>query len=253
MLKTRDRIFIIVFSLILIFNPFSNLVEAIKTLPESSFDFYVYDELYSLDNNTKDHIINVNKEIYKKTGSQLVVAVVNSLNNLDINTYASALFEKWEIGSRGKDNGILILMAPNDREMWIEVGYGLEGVLPDSRVKRIINESMLPYFDEDDYDIGLRLGFDEIIGYIEKEYEINIDGKEGQEGEKDIDLDASYRKLIIGLILLFLIADLKLFRGHLLLSILRASIGMSSGGSAGSGGGRGSGGRSGGGGAGGRW
>ena len=255
MFKIRGKISIIISILILLFIPLSMPAEGVKGLPKSSPDFYVYDELYLLDNSSKDYIININKEIYNKTGSQVVVALINSLNKNDINIYATSLFEKWEIGSKKDDNGILILIVPNERKVWIEVGYGLEGILPDSRVKRIINDSILPYFAEDEYNKGVISGFDEIIGYIEKEYDIGLEGGLYSEvGDNYNYMSNKNSRYFIGLVFLLIILDIRFFRGRLILSLLRSGFGPGrGGGNSRSGSTRGGGGRSGGGGAGGRW
>lgn len=253
MFKTKGKLYIVILSLILLLIPFSKTVYGAKVMPESSYDFYVYDELYILDNTTKNHLISTNHDLNKKTGAQVVTAIFNSLNGKDIKTFATALFEKWEIGGKKDDNGILILFVANENEVWIEVGYGLEGILPDSRVKRIINENILPSFAEEDYKKGLISGFNEIIKYIQLEYdtEIKNDYIPGIDDDNLYD-DAINRKYIIGFIILIIILDLKFFRGWLLFTILRVAF-MGNGGGSSSRGGRGGGGRSGGGGAGGRW
>lgn len=125
MKKNKNRIALIILCIIVLLTTVS--YGAKLKLPEQSYDFYVYDESNLLDNNTKNYIIDVNKELYEKTGAQIVVATVGSLQDLDIQSYSLKLYEKWEIGSRKYDNGMLILIAPNDGEIWIEMGYGLEG------------------------------------------------------------------------------------------------------------------------------
>ncbi len=98
-------------------------------LPEPSYSFYVYDEANIVDAQVEEYIIGTNKALYDKTGAQIVVASIKSLDNMDIREYASRLFQKWGgIGSREYDNGLLILIVPEEGgEIWIEVGYGLEG------------------------------------------------------------------------------------------------------------------------------
>ncbi|NLY86884.1 MAG: TPM domain-containing protein [Tissierellia bacterium] len=229
-------------------------------LPEPSYDFYVYDEAEIIDRDTEDYIININKDLYKKTGAQVVIATISSLENMDINYYATALFEKWQIGSREYDNGMLILIVPEERQLWIEVGYGLEGQFPDTRVKRIIDNFILPYFSEGEYSKGILAGFNQILLGLEEEYNITLDNylevdpPYYDEYSDGIGITMPRIFIIIG-VLLFLFFDFKFFRGMITYSLLRG-IGRGSRGFGGSyRGGRssGGGGRSGGGGAGGRW
>ena len=83
------------------------------------------------------------KELEEKSGIQLVVATVPSLQGGDIETFANQLFRAWELGQAQKNNGILLLVAPNERKVRIEVGYGLEGTLTDAVSKLIITESII--------------------------------------------------------------------------------------------------------------
>lgn len=227
-------------------------------LAEASHEFYVYDEANIVDSSTENYIVEVNKELYNKTGAQIVVALVNSLDSRDIKSYATSLFEKWEIGSRKEDNGLLILVSLEDSEIWIETGYGLEGALPAGRLKRIIDDSIVPNFADGNYNSGLVEGFNSILDYIEEEYNINLDTRD--KILVDNIEDKEERKVppivILGFILGFIFIDFRLFRGWLTFSLLR---GLGRGGPRGGprdgpgGGSSGGGGRSGGGGAGGSW
>lgn len=241
------------------------LITSAFNLPNPSYEFYVYDQANIIDEFTENYIIEVNKELSQKTGAQVVVATINSLEGMDINRYATALFEDWKIGSRQYDNGLLILIVPDDGELWIETGYGLEGTLSAGLIKRIINENMLPSFAQGDLNDGVILGFEQILNYIEKEYEIKLNTRSLLDGNyipNPIDNPSSNDRLpniyiIIGIII-FLFIDFKFFGGWLTLSLLRGGRGGRGGGGygggyGGSGGSSGGGGRSGGGGAGGSW
>lgn len=254
------RRYILILFLIIIFQ--STIVNAIElNIPEPSFYFYVYDEANLLDREAEEYIIRTNEELYKRTGAQIVVVSLNSLNNEDISLLALEIFEKWEIGSREYDNGLLMLIAPNEREIRIEVGYGLEGPLPDSKIGNIIENSILPYFQENNYQEGIISGFNEIIQEIEEEYGIQLNRENinedlyymgGYQEETNIFQRGRGIFTIIGIIV-FLLIDFKFFNGFLTYSILFRG-GRYRGGSRGSSrGNRGGGGRSGGGGAGGRW
>ena len=90
------------------------------------------------------------------TGHQIVVHVTPSLEGMPIEDYSMQVAEAWRIGQKGLDNGVILTVAPNERELRIEVGYGLEGVLPDAITARIIREQITPAFREGDMDGGVR-------------------------------------------------------------------------------------------------
>jgi uncharacterized protein len=92
----------------------------------------------------------------EETGAEIAVATIPSLGaSHTIETYAAELFQEWGIGKEKEDNGILLLIARDDREMRIEVGYGLEGAVPDIEAGRIISEVLVPAFQAGDYDRGV--------------------------------------------------------------------------------------------------
>lgn len=95
------------------------------------------------------------RELKDRTSSELCVVTVESLDGLPIEEFALRLFERFGIGERGKDNGILILFARNDREIRMEVGYGLENVVTDADASRLLDEQAIPFFKEGLYARGL--------------------------------------------------------------------------------------------------
>ncbi|MBI1961705.1 MAG: TPM domain-containing protein [Parcubacteria group bacterium] len=103
-------------------------------------------------------------EYQKQTGNEIAVAIVNSVGDETIETYAVALFQEWGIGEAGHDNGALFVVAVADREMRIEVGYGLEGDLTDVEAKHLISTVIPPYFASEDYDGGVRAA---VIGMLQ--------------------------------------------------------------------------------------
>jgi uncharacterized protein len=107
---------------------------------------YVTDDAAVIDARTRENLEHLLGELERKTSAQIAVVTVKSLDNQPIETVANELFTQWGIGQKGKDNGILFLIAPQERHLRIEVGYGLEGVLPDGLVGRIRDEMILPYF-----------------------------------------------------------------------------------------------------------
>ena len=103
----------------------------------------------------------------KKTTNQIAVLTVPSLGGESVEEYAVRVFEQWKLGRKGKDNGVLVVVVPQDRRMRIEVGYGLEGVLTDVAASRIIRDVMTPRFRAGDYDGGVSQGVAAIMAQLE--------------------------------------------------------------------------------------
>ncbi len=101
-------------------------------------------------------------DIKNQTTNEIVVLTVDSLEGENIDGYSIKVVDQWKLGQEGKDNGVLMLIAAKERKMRIEVGRGLEGVLPDITTGRIIR-SMRPHFKNGDYKSGIILGLTQII------------------------------------------------------------------------------------------
>lgn len=104
------------------------------------------------------------------TSTQIAVVIIESTGNYEISDYAVALGREWGIGNKDINNGVLLLVAKNDRKMWIATGYGLEGALPDATTKQIIENEIKPNFRENDFYRGLDEGTDAIIAATKGEY-----------------------------------------------------------------------------------
>ncbi|MFT3973264.1 MAG: YgcG family protein [Amaricoccus sp.] len=102
-------------------------------------------------------------ELEAKSGIQLVVATVGSLQGEEIEPYANELFRAWKLGEADRNNGVLLLVAPNERRVRIEVGYGLEGTLTDALSAVIIANAITPRFKAGDFSGGVARGVDDII------------------------------------------------------------------------------------------
>lgn len=102
-------------------------------------------------------------------GSQIAVLIVPTTQPEAIEQYAIRVVDQWQLGRKDVDDGVLMLLASNDRKVRIEVGYGLEGVLPDVIAKRIIESVMLPHFRQGDFYGGLDAGIDSVASVIEGE------------------------------------------------------------------------------------
>lgn len=110
------------------------------------------------------------KQHEAETSNQVVVLTVPSLEGEVLEEYSLKAAETWKLGQAGKDNGVLLLIAKNDRKLRIEVGYGLEGDLTDALCNRIIELEITPRFKQGDFDGGVRAGVDAILGAIAGTY-----------------------------------------------------------------------------------
>ena len=106
------------------------------------------------------------KELEEKSSIQLVVATVPSLQGSDIETYANQLFRAWQLGQAQKNNGVLLLVAPNERKVRIEVGYGLEDTLTDALASTIVSGAIVPHFKRSDFSGGVEAGIHGIMAVL---------------------------------------------------------------------------------------
>jgi uncharacterized protein len=198
-------------------------------------------------------------ELEQKTTAQVLVLTVQSLDGEDIRSFALNIAEKWKLGQKRKDNGALLVVALKDREYTFEIGYGLEGILPDSKVGSFGRQYLVPYFRKGDYSTGIYAAMLAVAGTIASDQGVSITGmpvlrQSGRVGNR-APLTA-FQKLMLGLLLF---AALILFIRHprlFLFLLLASSMGGRGGGWSGGGGGGfggGGGGGFGGGGASGRW
>ena len=114
--------------------------------PTASSGIYVQDYAGVISNEDRQQMLRIGQDLDNKTTAQVAVITVSSLDGQSIEDYALAVLRSWGIGNKAKNNGVLIVVAVNDRRSRIEVGYGLEGVLPDGKTGRIQDQYMLPSF-----------------------------------------------------------------------------------------------------------
>jgi uncharacterized protein len=124
---------------------------------------------------TKQKLNALLKAHEAETTNQIAVLTVPSLQGESVESYAEQVFNAWKLGQKGKDNGVLVLVAPQERRMRIEVGYGLEGTLTDVAASRIIRNVMTPRFKEGNYDAGVEAGVQAVIGQLTGTAEIPAD------------------------------------------------------------------------------
>jgi uncharacterized protein len=129
----------------------------------------VVDQAGILNAATKAEVSQKSKDLEEKSGIQLVVATVPSLQGSEIEPYATTLFNTWRLGQAIKNNGVLLLIAPNEHKVRIEVGYGLESTLTNALCADIIRDDLIPHFKSGDFSAGTERGIDGIIDVLSRD------------------------------------------------------------------------------------
>jgi len=146
------------------------LAAALPALADKAVPFLsgrVVDEAAMLPAETKQRMEEKLAAFEQRTGIQVAVLTVDSLEGEPIEDYSIRVAETWKLGQKGKDNGVLLLVAKQDRKMRIEVGYGLEPTLTDLESSRIIDNVIRPYFQKGDFGAGIEHGVDAILSALE--------------------------------------------------------------------------------------
>jgi uncharacterized protein len=147
-MRTRVRFAVLTAGLVLVFQ--AGLHAAFPTATG-----YVTDVAEVLAGGDRDAAVARIREVEQKTSAEIAVATVTSLDGMSIEEYASTLFQRWGVGKKERDNGVLILLAPGARQIRIEVGYGLEPILPDGLAGEIIATEARPRFSNGEMSAGL--------------------------------------------------------------------------------------------------
>ncbi len=143
--------------------------------PSPTDKFFVNDYAGVLSSATEQTVFEQGKTLFEKTKAQSAVLIVNSLEGESIESYSMGVATKWELGDEKLDNGILLLIAVQEREIRIEVGYGLEGALPDGKVGLLMEEYAYGPLKQNDYDTAVLNLYDAITNEIYIEYGIEPD------------------------------------------------------------------------------
>ena len=197
--KQLLRIFLVVIA-----GWFLSIINVIAVINPTS-NFYINDFAKVLDKETEDYILSNSATLADKTTAQLVVVTVGSLEGESIEDYSLDLFRNWGIGDKEKNNGALILLAVEEREVRIQLGDGLEGRINDSKAGRFLDDYGIPFFKNDEWDLGIKTLYSAILSEIYSEYNLDVPEEVSQlVAESDNNLDDSKIGVVVGIIIVAL-------------------------------------------------
>jgi len=208
-------------------------------IPAPVGDIYVQDFAHVLNETEKAELINIGRNIEDQTTAQVAVLTVETIGDRTIEDYANEAFRQYGIGSKKEANGVLLVLSMKEHKIRIEVGYGLEGRIPDAKAGRILDQYAIPYLKNNRPNQAVMETYQALAKEVLAEYN-------GENGKKTVPKDKgigipSWLIVIIVLVVVFL--DFKFFGGtltYLLLSILSRGGGRGGGGGGSRGGGGGS-------------
>ncbi len=175
-----------------------------QKLPEPTG--YVNDFAGVIDTGSKNQMDRIAKAVQESTGAEIAVVTVETIEPYgSIEEYSVELASEWGIGKAGEDTGVLLLLAMQERRVRIEVGYGLEGTIPDGLAGEIIDNSILPSLRVGEYGTGFLKGVQAVSGIIAEEYGVDLDSSYIVESKKYTrQISSGLSRLIIILIFLVL-------------------------------------------------
>ncbi len=144
-------------------------------LPKPTNDFFVNDFANVISDEDEAEIMQIGADLYNQTTAQVVVVTVESLDGYEVNDYALELGREWGVGSEETNNGVVILLSVNDRQITIQVGYGLEGCLTDAGTGMILDDYAKPHLINDDFSTGLVECYKAVTNVVCEEYGIEAD------------------------------------------------------------------------------
>lgn len=142
--------------------------------PKRASNTWVSDMARVLDEGTQRKLNGLINGLERRTGAEMAVVTVQQTDGLEPKPFATALFNRWGIGKRGSDNGVLLLLVMDARRVEVETGNGMEQILPDDRVQQILNERAVPRFRAGDYSAGILASAQEIIRDIDRSHNTRI-------------------------------------------------------------------------------
>ena len=180
-------------------------------IPSATKEFYVNDYAGIFSDTWKEELCKAGEQLYDDTTAQLVVLTVDTTDGEDISDYAVETGRKWGIGSKKKNNGILIVLSVSDRKVWVSVGYGLEGKLPDSKTGRLLDEYAVPSYKDNQFEKGTVELYYALLNEIREEYGLDkITAPRYEKVQPDVDDDededdGTVWEIALGLVMIVLI------------------------------------------------
>ncbi len=135
--------------------------------------FFINDFANVMTSEDEERIYQAGVQLYDKTKAQVVAVTVPSLDGMDISDFGLQLGRQWGVGDREKNNGVVLLFALEERQVRIEVGYGLEGALTDAKTGVLLDEYAIPYFQEDDFSTGMWNTYNALVNEVYIEYNLS--------------------------------------------------------------------------------
>ena len=176
----------------------------VLALPKPTSNFFVNDFANVISSENEQEMQMMGEKLFSDTMAQAVVVTVSNMEGEDVNSYSLHLAREWGIGQDEKDNGVLILLAVEERKVRIEVGYGLEGALTDAKTGRILDIYGMEHFSVDDFSTGLYKVYNSVVNeiYIEYGLEPSKDYEQVDEGEGGVPVVIARIVIILIIILL---------------------------------------------------
>jgi uncharacterized protein len=125
----------------------------------------------------EERMNSIAREVLAKADATLTVVTLKDIGGADIDEFTNRLYERWGVGKKGEDRGVMILIALEERKIRIEVGYGLEGIIPDGLAGQIRDQAMVPYLSKGEFGPGLLNGLYALAGIIAKDRGIELAGE----------------------------------------------------------------------------
>lgn len=172
-MKNKCPLISFALALILILSVCTTVVAA--AVPSPNSDFYVYDGADVISSETEKHIVDKCKKLESKTGGQIVFVTMESIDDVDINTFADTIFVQWGIGDKEKHNGLLFLIVLDDLDYWATYGTGIQSRFNPKTIKTMAENYFDPYFLSGQHDKAVRTLFDKFLSSYEKLYSIDVE------------------------------------------------------------------------------
>lgn len=167
----------------------------------------VTDRTNTLDAATRNALTSQLAALEARKGAQVAVLIVPTTQPESIEQYATRAFDQWKLGRKNTDDGVLLLVAKDDRTLRIEVGYGLEGAIPDSRASQIINEQIVPRFASGDFAGGIDAGVKSIAALVDGE-PLPPPASRATSNDMSLNLPTLTTSLIVGVIMVLVLPTL---------------------------------------------